>query len=77
MNGGLVVLHWIYSPDVYYWIENAPLPVDAAITESSVPTETVEAFSAAEESGLINEDPLAVPTQRSVADEQDDFSWAM
>jgi len=75
MNGGLVVLHWIYSPDVYYWIENAPLP--AAIAESSVATETVEEFTAAEESGLINEDPLAVPTQRSVADEQDDFSWAM
>jgi len=26
MNVGMVVLHWLFSPGVYLWIENAPIP---------------------------------------------------
>jgi len=26
MNVGMVVLHWLFSPGVYLWIENMPIP---------------------------------------------------
>jgi len=42
MNVGMVVLHWLFSPGVYLWIENAPIPdpvKPAAAAEEKKPAE--------------------------------------
>lgn len=47
MNVGMVVLHWLFSPGVYLWIENAPIPdpakpAAAAAAEEKKPAEEVK-----------------------------------
>lgn len=74
----MVVLHWLFSPGVYLWIENAPIP-DAATPAAEAPAEKkVESFEKTNE--VATDSALAQPAQpkqRTIADEQDDFSWAM
>jgi len=36
-NVGLIVLHWLFSPGVYLWIENAPIPVPGAKAPTPAP----------------------------------------
>lgn len=81
----MVVLHWLFSPGVYLWIENAPIP-EATASAPAAKTETapaeakeVEKFDdkKAAESPETASATFARPTQRTIAEETDDFSWAM
>jgi len=74
----MVVLHWLFSPGVYLWIENAPIPDPAAPAAEAPQKEKVNEFKKTNE--FTSDTPVAKPAQpkqRTIADEQDDFSWAM
>lgn len=73
----MVVLHWLFSPGVYLWIENAPIPDASAPAKASEPApaeaKEVEKF----EDKKVAEPEAASSNMRTIADETDDFSWAM
>jgi len=79
----MVVLHWLFSPGVYLWIENAPIAEAAAPSKTeTAPAEAneVEKFEdkkVAESTTETASNTMARPTQRTIAEETDDFSWAM
>lgn len=77
MNVGMVVLHWLFSPGVYLWIENAPIP-QAAAKPAVEEKKTTSDADVADEKTSKNVVTDAEPKKRTVAEPgQDDFSWAM
>jgi len=42
INAGGVVLHWLFSPGVYLWIENAPIPAMNAEAKPAVTEKQAE-----------------------------------
>lgn len=74
MNVGMVVLHWLFSPGVYLWIENAPIAeVAKAAVEEKKPASDADVPAKKTDKAVVTE-----PKKRTVAEPgQDDFSWAM
>lgn len=89
-NVGLIVLHWLFSPGVYLWIENAPIPAPGAkaptpAVKKAAPAPATKPGTPAKEEAAAKPGTPAKKAEttgdvkKRVAQpmEDDDFSWAM